>query len=334
MTDVATRIEAGREAVLLASLVCRQVQSAPGPVREITKDDRSPVTVADHAAQAIVAWVLRERLGSEVLVGEESSSFLRQEEHRPHLDATLAAVQQLWPEWTEDDLLRAIDMGRGDARHAAFWTLDPIDGTRGFLRGQQYAVSLAYIDAGEPIIGVMGCPALARDFGAGVESADPRGCLYVAARGAGVTEEFCTESGGERTSVTRPVHGEGEPITVCSSVEESHSDLGGVGRVLAAIGAEPEVLRLDSQAKYAVVARGQADAYLRLPTRKGYVERIWDHAAGAVVAGECGCTVSDAHGNPLDFSCGEGLERNRGILVATPRAHGAIVEAVRTLGLV
>ncbi len=104
-------------------------------------------------------------------------------------------------------------------------------------------------------------------------------------------------------------------------------------RLLALINAQPEPLRLDSQAKYAVVARGQADAYLRLPTRKGYVERIWDHAAGAVVAQECNCTVSDITGKPLDFSRGEGLESNKGIVVATPRAHGAIIAAIKELGL-
>lgn len=333
MPDLATRIEAARDAVLLASLVCRQVQSSLAKVREITKDDRSPVTIADYAAQAIVGSVLTERLGSVILVGEESSTFLRQDEHRAHLEATLAAVRQIWNDWTEDDLLRAIDLGRGDAKHPAFWTLDPIDGTKGFLRGQQYAVSLAFIKNGEPIIGAMGCPALPRDFGASVDVADPRGCLYVAARGNGVQEEYCIDAETDRTSLARPTHEADEPIMICASVEEAHSDQSATGRVLAAIDAEPEPLRLDSQAKYAVVARGQADAYLRLPTRKGYVERIWDHAAGAVVAEECGCTVSDITGKPLDFSKGEGLEANRGIVVATPRAHGEIIAAIKDLGL-
>ena len=329
-----TTIDAARESVLLASLVCRQVQSSLASIRQITKDDRSPVTIADYAAQAIVATLLTERLGPIVLVGEESSTFLRQPEHRPHLEATLAAVQQVWSHWTEDDLLRAIDIGRGDARHAAFWTLDPIDGTKGFLRNQQYAVSLAYIEHGEPTVGAMGCPALPRDFGQSVDVADARGCLYVAAADDGVTEEHCTSEDTDRTALIRPTHEPDDPIMICASVEEAHSDQSATARVLAAINAEPEPLRLDSQAKYAVVARGQADAYLRLPTRKGYVERIWDHAAGAVVAQECGCTVSDIAGRPLDFSRGEGLEANRGIVVATPRAHGEIIAAIKGLGLI
>lgn len=333
-------IEAAREAVLLASLVCRQVQSNLASIRQITKDDRSPVTIADYAAQAIVATVLTERLGPITLVGEESSTFLRQEGNRPHLEATLAAVQQLWSHWTQDDLLNAIDIGRADANHPAFWTLDPIDGTKGFLRGQQYAVSLAFISHGQPTIGAMGCPALPRDFGADVDIADPRGCLFTAASGDGATEEYCTADSTEPTAINRPTAAADDPITLCASVDTSHSDQSSTQRIMAHIAADPELLRLDSQAKYAVVARGQADAYLRIPTPKKavagkpYVERIWDHAAGAVVAQESGCTVSDIHGKPLDFSKGEGLESNQGIVVATPRAHGQIIAAIKELGLI
>jgi len=96
--------------------------------------------------------------------------------------------------------------------------------------------------------------------------------------------------------------------------------------------ARPSV-RLDSQAKYAVVARGQADIYLRMPTKKGYVERIWDHAAGALCAVEGGCVVSDIRGAPLDFGCGRGLENNSGIAVAPPGVHGRIIAAIGRLGL-
>ena len=74
-----------------------------------------------------------------------------------------------------------------------------------------------------------------------------------------------------------------------------------------------------------------ADAYIRLPSRRGYVEWIWDHAPGALIAAESGCAVTDALGNPLDFSCGRGLEKNRGILAAPARVHGLLVGAVKAL---
>jgi 3'(2'), 5'-bisphosphate nucleotidase len=80
-----------------------------------------------------------------------------------------------------------------------------------------------------------------------------------------------------------------------------------------------------------VVARGQADAYLRLPTRADYVEKIWDHAAGKLVAEEAGAIVTDIDGKPLDFAHGATLSRNRGVVCAPPEFHAALLDAIRAL---
>jgi len=338
MSDHAAMMEAARRAVMAASGVCRQVQGALDQVRSITKDDKSPVTVADFASQAIVALELRDCLGEFTMVAEESSAFLRQDEHRLHLEATLAAVQEIRPGLTADALLEAIDMGTGDTHHAGFWTLDPIDGTKGFLRNQQYAIALAFVEDGTPTVGVMGCPNLPRDMSEPLDVPDPKGCLYMAMRGAGVWEASSSDIDETPIHLTRLDHERGEEISVCASVENAHTDLGVVGKVLVYLGdnngeAVGEPVRLDSQCKYAVVARGQADAYLRLPTRPGYVERIWDHAAGALIASESGAAVSDIFGHDLDFSHGRGLEKNKGVVSAPPRLHGLLIGAIDALGI-
>jgi 3'(2'), 5'-bisphosphate nucleotidase len=333
MPDYAKYADAARRAVSMACTVCRDVQSQLDDVRAITKDDRSPVTVADFASQAVVAHILTEALGEVILVAEETSGFLRDEEHAPHLQATIAAARSVWPEADERSLLEAIDVGAGDTHHRGFWTLDPIDGTKGFLRGQQYAIALAYIEAGSPVVGVMGCPNLPRDFAAPLDRADPHGSLYCTIRGDGVFELPANDIDAEAVNIRRLDHEEGEPISICSSVEKAHSSESDMDRILAHIGEASEPVRLDSQCKYAVVGRGQADAYLRLPTRKDYVERIWDHGAGSLVATEAGAAVSDIHGNALDFSHGRGLEKNKGIVCAPARVHGLMLEAIRALGI-
>lgn len=335
MPDYAKMLEAARDAVMLASGVCREVQEALDTLREITKDDKSPVTVADFASQAVVASVLTEQLGEVILVGEEDSKFLREEEHAPHLDAVVAAVNEVRPGLSADEVLRLIDVGNGDTDHAGFWTLDPIDGTKGFLRGQQYAIALAYIDHGEPVVGAMGCPNLPADFGKPLDVPDPVGCVYEAIKGDGAYEIVGDTSA---TRVRRNDIDEGSPIAVCASVEKAHSNVSDTDRILEHIRehtghASAEPVRIDSQCKYAVTARGQADAYLRMPTRPGYVERIWDHAAGALVATESGCFVTDIFGRALDFSQGRGLEKNRGIVCAPPRVHGHVIGAIEALGI-
>jgi len=337
MPDAAVMLDAAREAVALASGVCRRVQAQLDSVRSITKDDKSPVTVADFASQAVVARTLRERLGDIVLVAEEASDFLREPDHRPHLDAVVEAVRTVWDGASEGDVLAAIDVGGAEATDA-FWTLDPIDGTKGFLRNQQYAVALGYVEGGEPTLGVLGCPNLPREMESALDEPDATGSLYFGIRGEGVREAASDDPKAEATPITRLDHVHGEDVCITGSVEKAHSDTSAEGRILKwleetrreVIG---ESVRLDSQCKYAVVARGQADAYLRMPTKPGYVERIWDHAAGALVATEAGAVVSDIFGKPLDFSHGRGLETNKGVICAPPRLHSGIIEAIGALGI-
>ncbi len=88
---------------------------------------------------------------------------------------------------------------------------------------------------------------------------------------------------------------------------------------------------MDSQAKYAAVARGDAHAYLRLARDDVYREKIWDHAAGMLLVTEAGGVVTDQTGRPLDFGEGRRLESTRGILAAPPPVHATLLEALRRL---
>jgi len=331
MTDLEKLAAVAREAVTKAAVACRTVQARLDRVRAATKDDRSPVTVADYASQAIVCHTLEQRLGSAFtgagMVAEEDAAFLREPANASYLQAALEAAQVVDPELDTERFLSAIAIGGASGGAGDFWTLDPIDGTKGFLRGEQYAIALSYLSAGMPVIGVVGAPNLPRDPTVALDSDQREGSLYVAIAGRGATEGPCLPgaSASRRVSPPPPLAG---PIRVCASVEKAHSNVSHTDQVIQAVGASPDVLRLDSSAKYVVVARGQAHAYLRLPTRKDYVERIWDHAAGCVVATEAGCVVSDVDGRPLDFAHGRGLEKNRGVVVAHPDAHAKLLPAI------
>ncbi len=331
-------LAAARDAVLLAAAACRRAQAEITSVRAATKDDKSPVTVADFAAQAVVAAALAEALGpwfAEVgLVAEEDPAFLRAPERAAYLEATVEVARAVRPELTAERLLAALEAtGHGQGGTGAFFTLDPIDGTKGFLRGQQYAIALAFVEGGTPVVGALACPNLARDADADVVVADPEGSLYFAQRGGGTQEIPCVAASNGAARAVPRAGALVRPIRVTASVEKAHSNVSDTDRVIAAVGADPAVVRLDSSAKYAVVARGQADAYLRLPTRADYVERIWDHAAGVVVAEEAGARVTDIAGRPLEFGHGRGLERNRGVVVAHPDAHPRLIAAIAELGI-
>lgn len=325
MTNHSRYLEPAIDAVAQAMIVCRHVQKSLDTLRAITKDDRSPVTIADFASQAMVAALLREHLGEIVLVGEESASFLRDPAHATHLAACVAAVRdtEIWPEASDRALLDAIDIGAQEPGEA-FWTLDPIDGTKGFLRGEQYCVSLAYIERGEVLLGVLGCP----NLGQSLTDISPNGSLYYALKGDGAMMQYDTDAATIEVDIHHDDLAPDSPACLAESVESAHTRHELSEKVMHTAGPTRPSVRIDSQCKYAVVARGDADVYMRLPTKKEYSERIWDHAAGALIAQEAGCTVTDIRGKPLDFSKGKGLDANLGILGAPPNLHARLLKAI------
>lgn len=316
------------EAAHAASLVCAAVQQRLVAGSSLQKGDKSPVTVADYAAQAIVSHLLAQTFPDVPLVGEEDAVALRQPENAALKDQVLASVETVIPGLSEETVLGAIDRGtHGGGATGRHWVLDPIDGTKGFLRLDQYAVALALIEDGQVVLGVLGCPNMPHGDGN-----DGRGCLFIGVKGQGATWRTL-ESADEHPIAVDAVAAPAD-ARFCESVESAHTAQGDSATVAAQLGITRPPFRIDSQCKYAAVARGDASIYLRLPTRKDYVEKIWDHAAGVAVVTEAGGTVTDVRGEPLDFSLGRGLSSNKGVIVTNGRFHDQVVASVRgVLGL-
>jgi 3'(2'), 5'-bisphosphate nucleotidase len=333
MQNRSPELDCALRAVAEACSVTRRVQFELDQIRQLTKDDRSPVTVADFAAQAIVALRLTEDLGDIALVGEESATELREQANSSLPRAIAATVREVRPTIGDAEVLDAIDLGNHDASDAAYWTLDPVDGTKGFLRHGQYAVSLALIENGAVKLGVLGCTNLSADFSRSFDDPDPIGCIYYAVSGKGAWYLPATDIRIAAAPVSAAADVALDALRVCESVESAHSKQDDTARIIEYLKATSKPARLDSQCKYAVVARGQADAYLRLPTRAGYVEKIWDHAAGKIVAEEAGAIVTDIYGKALDFSRGATLSANKGVVCSARGVHAQIVAAIEALGI-
>jgi len=313
----AVALEAVREAVAL----CRAVSDVCRQDGGLDKADRSPVTVADFGVQALVLDCLARAFPGDGLVAEETAVELRRPEAAAVADRVLAAVRSVRPDWTLDAVCAAIDRGQDGGGGGRFWTLDPIDGTKGFLRGGQYAVALALIVDGAVELGILGCPNL-QPSGGGAP-----GLLFEAVRGGGARMRPATGDGAAQP-VQVSARRDPASLILCESVESGHTAQDWSAAVARRLGSAQSPVRVDSQCKYAIVARGEADAYLRLPTRPDYEERIWDHAAGWLVATESGGRVTDIEGRPLDFSRGRTLSDNRGVVVTNGWLHDVVLTAV------
>jgi 3'(2'), 5'-bisphosphate nucleotidase len=223
-----------------------------------------------------------------------------------------------------------IDHGVGE-RRVTTWTLDPVDGTKGFLRRDQYAVAFALIVDGRVVLGALGCPELesaARPVSGGA------GSLVVAARGQGTWVQSLSQPDGSWSQLHVSSVSDASQARLLRSVEKSHTDTGGIADLVRHLGIKADPVPMDSQAKYAVLAAGGGEALLRLlsPSRPDYREKIWDQAAGSIIVEEAGGRVSDLDGKALDFTQGRSLDANRGVLATNGRLHDDLLAGLKSIG--
>jgi myo-inositol-1(or 4)-monophosphatase len=205
------------------------------------------------------------------------------------LDALLRErLTALEPEagWLSEETLD--DSDRIERRR--LWVVDPIDGTRDFLRKRPgWCVSVALVEDRVPVLGVLAAP--------------ERGELWAAESGKGATRN------GAPIRVSRRTELVGARVPADS--------LPKVDRDLVTV-AKPNSIAL----RIAMVAAGEADLLATL--RWGFE---WDIAAAALIAEEAGATVTGALGQPLAFNSASG--EAFGVLVAAPGIHAAAVERLR-----
>lgn len=315
-------ITAARELVAEACTLTRRVQDdVVANADSLTKGDRSPVTLADLTVQAVMGHRLAEVFPGDAFLAEEDSSSL----DAPGMADKVGSLARSAIDGIEDSqIAAALDRGNhpggAEGRH---WVLDPVDGTKGFLRGQQYAIALALVDGGRVVVGALGCPNLPAPGARG----NGDGWIFHAARSTGSWATPC--GGGETVAASVDTISDSSQAAFCESVEAAHAAHSVQAGIARRLGITSDPYRIDSQCKYAVLARGEASIYLRLPRDESYREKVWDHAAGAIVIESAGGRVSDLDGNPLDFSGGRRLTTGRGIIATNGVLHDQVLEACR-----
>ncbi|MBQ2820485.1 MAG: 3'(2'),5'-bisphosphate nucleotidase [Thermoguttaceae bacterium] len=304
------------------------------------KKDKSPVTVGDLAVQTLVAARLEELCPEVPLIAEESADLLVSEDGKRFLDIIVKYVGKYLEKITAEKVVNWISRGKNDDSLKGapkFWTLDPIDGTKGFLRKEQYATALALVENGEVTTGFLGLPNLTwlkekHDFTPEKQSAGaPWGALLYAKRGEGTWISDLGSSDFVKLHVSE--HSDPNDASVLRSVEAGHTNLSQIDILCREIGV-PGVVAMDSQAKYAVLAAGRSDLLFRLisPKMPDYREKIWDQAAGSIVVEEAGGRITDLDGRPLDFSQGAMLLKNRGICASNGLLHDLALKAIEKIG--
>ena len=303
-----------------ASELALAVQQEMVTPTTVEKADKSPVTVCDLAIQALISRRLAEQFPNDALVGEESNDVFAGEDGQKLLSQVTGFVQRFEPSETPSSVASWIERGRDEGDENRYWVLDPVDGTKGFLRRNQYAIALGLTIDKQPVLGALGCPCW------------QDGTVYFASQGEGA---YSIPLHG--TDLT-PIHvsdvSDASLARVLRSVEKGHTNVGQIDYIVEKLNIKTDPVSIDSQVKYGVLASGGAEILLRLisPKMPNYKEKIWDQCAGVVVLQEAGGKVTDLDGMPLDFTHGRTLAENRGVCATNGKIHSAVLDAIAAVG--
>ena len=324
--EIRFAIDTIQTASLLVAAIQQELVTA-----SLTKEDRSPVTVADFASQAIVARSFAQTFPNDILVAEEDSSILCKPDSQGLFDKVIYFVRQIEAGASPELIRQWIDFGKGNPQ-SRYWTLDPIDGTKGFIRGDQYAIALALVVDNQVEVGVLGCPKLNHDA---TPDQNGTGAIFVAARGQGTWGASLEDPSRFNQLLVSQIN-DASQARLLRSFESGHTNIEQVNQFTNKLELVNQPISMDSQAKYAVLAAGYADLLVRLlsPSQPNYREKIWDQAAGSIILEESGGQISDLAGQPLKFGNGRSLIDNQGILASNRHLHPIALETLRNIGAV
>ena len=255
-----TTPKAAKELVNLAGQICELAKKAGEEILHFyrngvvvtRKEDTSPLTLADRASHDFLTESLRSILPDTIVISEESA----EAERRPRAEAE------------------------------RFWLVDPLDGTKEFIKGtNEFTVNIALIEKGHPILGTVHAPAL--------------DLTYYGVREGGSWQAIGCEPA--RRIHTRPAKSPG------MSVVASKDHAGPMVEQLLSRLPAPHLQSMGSSLKFCLVAEGKADLYLRdLPTME------WDTAAAQCIVEGAGGGVYSLDGKPLAY--GKDALRNPAII--------------------
>lgn len=218
----------------------------------IKKEDNSPLTQADIAAHHLIVQGLSQLTPDIPIISEEAA--IAPYETRRH-----------WPQ---------------------FWLVDPLDGTREFVkRNGEFTVNIAFIDRHAPVLGVVYAPASEQ--------------LYYAAKSFGAYKQIPANAPSKLHTKAFDI----QQLVIAGS--RSHSDevtRQFLHNIHHHHGAMPELIPMGSSLKICMIAEGAADIYPRLgPTFE------WDTAAAHCVLREAGGDIVDSFGASLRYNCQDSL---------------------------
>ncbi len=256
------------------------------------KADKSPVTIADIGVQVIFNNWVKQNFPNDSIIAEESGTDV---ENSLILEVG-EKLEKLFPakNYKTPGLKNLIDYS-GKSGCDFLWYLDPVDGTKGYLRNEQFAVAISRVNKNNQVeLAILICPNLPYP---NLESSNDIGTIFYFEKGSQIVQYSYQDISKYQMIQTKKIDG----IKVAKSVEKAHGNSDSIS-FLSSKKENVSIIEMDSQAKYGLLVRGEANLYIRYPSIPDYLEKWWDHVAGAAMVIEMGGIFTDTTGKKLEFN--------------------------------
>jgi len=299
MTSYKTELDIAKELVKIATEITEWFRKEG--FESYQKSDDTPVTLADYASQLFIINQLSMKFPNDQLIAEETITSFINKSAQKAISKCYDSLGLELPSHIEEVLNY-----RGPLSHRQ-WTIDPIDGTKGFQENLCYAVGIGYMIDSELTVAAIGIP----------NYNENETTIFIAEKNQGTKVSY----GGKSYISTRVSNiDEIKHAKMCHSL---HYDKAWVMEF--ANEAKIKIfIQIDSMAKFCMIAEGTADLYIK-PMDKAR-SFSWDFLPGSLIVKEAGGIVSDLNGKALEFEKEKCLITTSGLIASNAILHEEILK--------
>ena len=268
--------------------------------KSFQKQDNSPVTLADYASQFFISFRISEYFPEDQIIAEETNE----------VNLTVNDLDMIKSCYDDLNIYIEMDLSPKKLKSERQWTVDPIDGTKGFQKHLSYAIGIGLMINSKPRISIIGVPNFSEKGTA----------IFIAEKGSGAKVSY---GGQPFSSIEASKQNTLSKSLMCHSL---HYDEPWVMKFASEIDIT-KFIQMDSMAKFCLIANGGADIYIK-PLNK---ERSfsWDFLPGTLLVSEAGGKVSDLNGNPLKFLDEKLILSTPGLIASNSHIHQEILRSMR-----
>jgi len=270
----------------------------------IKKDD-SPVTLADFASQIFIISNIKKDFPEDQIIAEEESGVFLDSDAENIIKKCYTSLNITFKENLEETLNY-----RGSSSKRQ-WTVDPIDGTKGFQKSLAYAIGMGFMVQAEPTICAIGVPNYKNSLLT----------IFSAEKNHGAKVSYGDQN---FTKINVSNKKEIKNFRICHSLHYNEPWVLNFARSLGVTNFIP----LDSMAKLCMVADGSSELYIKpMNMQRSFT---WDFLPGELLVNEAGGMITDIRGNPIQYVNDKCKITAPGLIASNGIRHEELLNALKS----